>query len=486
MPTLAAPAGCAGDFFFWRNRWGFLVMHFLNIDVSVGRILAVVAAAATLGLGAIDDAAAADRTITPQTEVFSCGSSVKPGDTLTLPAGVRGPLTIRDCNGTASNPIVIRNQAGGSGPAVIRRSGGSGGFIFSCINCVGVVIDGGGKWKGAPSGKSYGIQVTVGGGSPSAFVRISGLSRSLTIRNLEVDGAGSKNGSGIRVNDLTVKRSRHSGMWRENILIEDNFIHDVSREGMYVGSNYNDGSLPLRNIEIRNNRLEDIGWEAINAKSMWEGKNSIHHNEVLRAGKNSGSTKKAQFTGINAISSSVSIYNNWIDTTGEHGIQVWTDGGPKASEKRGPFDAEIYNNVVVNAGALWKSSMLKTAGINVGAGSGTEKPNPRIYSNTIVQSRKAAISVNANVGSGFVRDNIIAGAGGNPVVTAPKYVSLVNNRVGSVAQMDFVDSGRKNFRLKTTSPARNQGSSSFPSHDFDNVARPKGGSADQGAFEASN
>jgi hypothetical protein len=52
--------------------------------------------------------------------------------------------------------------------------------------------------------------------------------------------------------------------------------------------------------------------------------------------------------------------------------------------------------------------------------------------------------------------------------------------------MGFVDAGRNDFRLKTTSPARNQGTSSFPSHDFDNVARPKGGSADQGAFEATN
>jgi hypothetical protein len=472
--------------FFLTQSVRVLMMQFVIGRVSVGRFLSITASVLAFGLTASHEAAAADRTITPQTDVFSCGSSVKAGDTLTLPGGTRGPLTIRDCNGTASNPIVIRNQAGGSGPAIIRRSGGSGGFIFSCISCVNVVIDGSSKWKGAPSGKTYGIKVTVGSGSPSAFVRISGLSRSLTIRNVEVDGAGSKNGSGIRVNDLTIKRSRYSGTWRENILIEDNFVHDVANEGMYVGSNYGDGSIPLRNIEIRNNRLEDIGFEGINLKSAWEGKNLVHHNEVRRAGKNSGSKKTSQFSGINVISSTVKVYNNWVETTGQHGVQVWTDNGPKASEKRGPFDAEIWNNVLTDVGALWKSTMGKTSGINIGASSGAEKPNPRIYSNTIVTPRKTGITVTSNVGSGFVRDNIIAGAGANPVITAPKHVSVTNNQVGSVANVGFVDAGRKNFRLKTTSPARNQGTSSFPPNDYENVARPKGGSADQGAFEATN
>jgi hypothetical protein len=428
---------------------------------------------------------AAERVISAQTDVYSCGSA-KPGDVLTIPSGTRGPLIVRDCTGTASNPIVVRNQPGGSGPAIIRRSGGSGGFIFSCINCIGVTIDGGSKWNGAPSGKTYGIRVTVGSGSPSAFVRLSGMTRSLTIRNVEVDGAGANSGSGIRLNDLEVLRSRYPGMWREDILIEDNFVHDVGNEGMYIGPNYQDGGLPLRNIEIRRNRVEDIGWEGINAKSMWEGNNSIHHNEVRRTGKNSTSSKSAQYTGINVVSSTVKVYNNWVETTGMHGIQVWASSGPKASEGKGPFDAEIWNNVIVDAGALWKSFMLDSSGINVGAQDGIEKPNPQIYNNTIVNPRKAAISVRTNVGSGYVRDNISAGAGANPVITAPKQVQLVNNRVGSVTQMQFVDPTRKDFRLKTGSPARNQGTSLYPDDDFDDVQRPKEGSADQGAFEGNN
>lgn len=454
-------------------------------NVSTAVRLATATGLSILGFGVSVPASAVERVISSQTAVYSCGPA-KPGDVLTIPSGTRGPLIVRDCNGTASNPIIVRNDPGGNGPAIIRRASGSGGFILSCINCIGVTIDGSNKWNGAPSGKTYGIKVTVGSGSPSAFVRLSGMTRSLTVRGIEVDGAGAKVGSGIRLQDLDVKRSRYPGVWREDILIENNYVHDVANEGMYIGPNYSDGALPLRNIEIRSNRVEDIGWEGINAKSMWEGRNLIHHNEVRRAGKNAIASKPAQYTGINVISSTVKVYNNWVETTGMHGIQVWSSSGPKASEGRGPFIAEVWNNVIVDAGALWKSFMLDSSGINIGASAGLEKPNPRIYSNTIVNPRKAAISIKSNAGSGFIRDNIAAGAGSNPVITAPNQVQLVNNEVGSVAQLQFVDPTRKDFRLKTGSPARNQGSSTYPDDDFDNVSRPKGGSADRGAFEATN
>ena len=61
-------------------------------------------------------------------------------------------------------------------------------------------------------------------------------------------------------------------------------------EGMYIGPNYPDGDLPLRNVEIRYNRVEDTGCEGISTKSMWAGNNSIHHNVVRRAGTNGKST----------------------------------------------------------------------------------------------------------------------------------------------------------------------------------------------------
>jgi hypothetical protein len=461
-------------------------------EIIIGRFASGFALALAY-FGATGTALAVDHRISPQTSLFYCSSSsVKPGDTLTLDSGTRGPLIIRDCSGTQANPIVIRNQPGGSGPTVIRRSSGkTGGFLLSCHSCIGVAIDGSYKWQGAPSGKTYGIKITVtGGSSPSAFLRIGGFSRFVTIRNVEIDGAWpslASTASGIRVNDHDVKRNAHPGLWREGILIEHNYIHNVGREGMYIGPNYADGDLPLRNIEIRYNRVEDIGWEGINTKSMWAGENSVHHNYVRRTGKNSASASKtSQYSGIKNNAGTVKIYNNWVETTGQHGIQVWTQGGPKISEGRGPFEAHIWNNVIVDAGALWRSFMEGSYGISVGAQAGCEKPVPFIYNNTIVNSRQRGINLTSNVGAGFVRDNIVADAASNPVIAVPKFIDLINNRIGSVSQMEFVNPGNLDFRLKIGSPARNEGSSVFPDKDYHDVTRPKDGAADQGAFEGTS
>ena len=310
----------------------------------------------------------------------------------------------------------------------------------------------------------------------------------ITIRNVEIDGAWPTlvtNGSGIRINDLKIDRNKFPGVWREGILIEDSYVHDVALEGMYLGNNYNDGDLPLRNVEIRNNIVQHTGFEGINTKSMWEGRNSIHHNRVRRVGMNYQKTNKsAEFSGIKNNAGTVRIYNNWVETTGQHAIQSWTQAGPLESAGRGPFEARIWNNVIVDADGANRPFMGNSYGISVGAQDGCEKPVPFIYNNTIVNSRQSAVNISGNAGSGFVRDNLIAGTGGNPVIAVPSSVALINNLVGAVTQMAFVDSLRSNFRLTLNSPARNQGSYVFPAKDFDDHARPQGTAADQGAFEA--
>src|SRR5262245_47974589 len=456
-------------------------------DGSFGSSLIGATIAIALFTAFAPESFAADHAIGTGTENFDC-SRVAPGDTVTIAAGNRGPLKINGCQGADGRRNTIRNDARGSDPTVIRRSSGNGGgFVFTCMNCLYVDIDGSQKWQGAPSGTTYGIQVTMtGGGSPSAFLRVMGLSRFVTIRNVEVDGKWpslANDGIGISINDHNINQANYPGMWREGILIEHSYVHNTEGEGMYVGPNYHEGDLPLRNVEIRYNRVEDTGWEGINTKSMWAGNNSIHHNVVIRAGSNGSLLNKpTQYSGINNNAGTLKIYNNWVEKTGQHGIQVWNAEGPFSNEGKGPFNVSIWNNVIVDAGALWKSHMAGSHGINIGAADNCEKPVPTVYNNTIVGSRENGIRMTRNVGNGSARDNIVANSGSS-AIAVPGIITLTNNVVGSVSEMAFVDAQEHDFRLTTGSPGRNKGGSNFPETDFDDVARPQDGAPDGGAFE---
>ena len=79
------------------------------------------------------------QTSKPSSPTFSTGSTIIP------------------CGSSASAPLT-------AGPEMFQLmlpTNCAVAAIFSCESCVGVTIDGSGKWRGAPSGKSYGIKITV-------------------------------------------------------------------------------------------------------------------------------------------------------------------------------------------------------------------------------------------------------------------------------------------------------------------------------------
>jgi hypothetical protein len=443
--------------------------------------------AGVLSIGAAQMAVAADITISSQTATFDC-SSVNPGDTVTLASGLRGPLTLRTCDGTGTKPIIIRNDPDATGPTTIRRTAGSaGGYVFTCVDCVGVVIDGSYKWVGAPGGITYGIKITItGGGAPAAFLRLTGLTSFVTVRGVEIDGAWpslADNGIGISLNDHSKTAAANPGAWYEGFIIEKSYVHNVQGEGMYIGPNWYVGGIPLRNIEIRNNLVEDTGWDGIQMKSAISGTNLIHHNVLRRVGAATSGKIAGEIFGISMLDGPGKIFNNYVERSGDTAIQHWL---PDLPASYGPQEVEIYNNVVVDAGVTGATG---SQGISSGHantnrdGEKVAETLPKIYNNTIVRPRGWGITVGSvSTAQAFVRDNIIADAASGPI-KAPASVSKINNRIGAVSQMDFIDAPRFDFRLKETSPARNAGGDTFPYVDFDDVARPVDGRADQGAFE---
>jgi hypothetical protein len=427
-------------------------------------------------------AEAGEHFVSTGTAIFDA-SSVMPGDTITLQSGSRGPLQIKNIKGSSSARIIVRNDPKGTGPVVIRRtSANSGGFVLHFRDCRHFVLDGSHR-----VGTTYGIVVTsaAAGDSPSSFIHLSGFSSDFTIKYVEVDGkwpALAVNGIGIQLNDHAIFAADNPGVWRENILLERNYIHDVEGEGMYIGPNWKDGGLPLRNIEIRNNEIFNTGFEGAQLKSAISGNNSIHHNSCRRCGSSPDtSTVSGQESAFSLYESKGDVFNNWIEESGERGIQHYIHYVPSSY---GVMPSRIYNNVIIKAGTIGHENNFRGFGIYAGSNPGYATVHATIYNNTIVDS-EGGITVNSATIGGSIHDNIVAGASPtNTEIQRPSAVAMTNNALGTVSSMGFVDASAKNFSLVETSSQKDAGSSSgFADTDYEGVPRPQNGSADRGAFE---
>ena len=425
---------------------------------------------------------------------------VRPGDTIEIAAGIHGPITFRNIVGSADNPVTIQSAV--NGQAIIRRSApASGGFVFKIEASSHFIVDGS-NLKPGNAGYPHGIKIMYASGatsankdSPTAFLKTSGSGQStfnncsnFTIRSIQIDGGWpqfSSDGIGISTNDHQFSSSEFPGARQENIVIEHSDIRNVEGEGMYIGPNYYKGTVPLKNIIIRHNNVENTGWDGIQMKSAIEGVNMIHHNTLKRVGAATTGKIQGEIFGISMLDGPGKIYNNYVERSGDTAIQHWL---PDLPASFGPQAVEIYNNVIVDAGITGATG---SQGISSGhapqnrAGQPTADTSPRIYHNTIIRPRGWGIAVGSvSSKDAFVSDNIIVDAAEGPL-KVPSNVVSSNNQVGEITRMQFRNPDALDFRLSATSPARNASGDRFPRHDFDGVARPMDGRADQGAFEYS-
>ena len=446
---------------------------------------------------------AADHFISPSTGSIDCktlGGGIKPGDTITLAGGPRGPLRISNCTGTTQNPIIIRNDTSGTGPTVIRRtSASSGGFVFTLQNVEHIVVDGTGGWKGSSGhcgsirgelGTNCGIQVTrvVAEDTPTAFLKFLGLYRNYTVRGLRIDGRSwgrddlGDGGAGIGVHQFSAEvSSDYPGYWRENILYEQNYVHNTRTECMYIGPNWNidNPRIPLRNITIQDNYLHTCGRNAITIKSAVDGANIIQRNYAARTGLQNVDTGLGAIYGF--TTSHLALRQNIvIESAGQcYGIDAQripdTFNG-------GYFHAE--NNLGVRCGLIGFSE--KGYGISARKDSGSKVlENVVIDYNTIVDSEASGIRIGPvlDASSVSVRNNIITTPKtGEPITGGTQE----NNRTGSLGSMRFSDATRDEYRLTASSPAVNSGNLPSPAFDLVGTYRPQGGAPDQGAFELSS
>lgn len=436
------------------------------------------------------------------TSSFNCQSQgVEGGDTIVLAAGTHVPLTISNCTGTASSRITIRNDTSGGGPAIFSSSSSAAKLTFDTFEYV--TIDGTGKWSGAPSGScginssthaesetTCGIQATrTGSTHPTFYVGFKGKQKNVTMKGVEIDGVsrtGGGSGIGLNFNDHGYQASANPNTYREDVLITQNFIHDLgtstSGECLYIGPNVSQGDVPLRRFTISWNLIRDCSRDGIQIKSLYEGPNYIIGNHIYRTGLAGAADESGQHFGISTYEGGdMTVERNYIEDAGESGIQFSTQALPSSY---GPFYTIVRDNIVVRPGAIGPLVGHCITASRPSSSFALFSPN-NWYNNTCIEPEGNGANFSGTTnGTNSAANNIFAGVGGSAVSGSS---TNTNNLTGTVSSIGFVNSGADTFagyHIGASSAAKDTATSGTTSStDIDGDDRPNGSAKDRGADE---
>ena len=136
---------------------------------------------------------------------------------------------------------------------------------------------------------------------------------------------------------------------QNKLFIHDNWIHNTTNEGMYIGATDPDGGqegndangnplLPLRldSVEISNNLVEYTGWDGIQLSCARDGA-KIHDNVIRHYGLANAGTQQAGI--ILGGNTNGSVYNNKITQGTGNGIEAFGYGA-----------INVYNNYMDSVG----------------------------------------------------------------------------------------------------------------------------------------
>lgn len=314
-------------------------------------------------------------------QIWASQTTYSPGDTICVPAGSYRGLRFYDFKGTPSQPLVIKNCGG---QVIIDETSYSG---IEFRNSEYIHLTGTGDLS-----VDYGFQV-VGTGSWAMGVNLTNLSSDFEIDNVEILFAGF---AGLMAktdpNCSNPNTWRSSGFIMRNLNIHDNYIANTGGEGIYIGytkgykldpgkncsGSYVYGHW-LENVEIHNNIIEDIGWDAIQL-SLVRTNGSIHDNYVYNYG-----TKNKYFQDF-ALSFSGGTYEVYNNNT----INGPLNYGQGFQMINGQSGSKIYNNVIVRP---------QLHGIFTHARHEFEDVNEGYYiaNNTIIEPERAGVHYNTKL-----------------------------------------------------------------------------------------
>lgn len=483
---------------------------------------------------------------TPAAYSFNCAttSGCGPGDTIVIGAGVHANRTITFSNmiGNATNWITVRNDTAAGSRATIRTPSGRPRAGFKCQNCAYVKFTGFGGWSGQAAGRC-GMTETPNGildngevaidsyegqgcgiyfdgatnGPAQDMVLLQGWPRSpVIVEGMEMSGdwtctanaqgqcspadTNYTEAHGVNFNDKSVCENDPGVTTINGNQVRHNYIHNFNDTAMYLGANVGGCGGQVSEPTLVNLLIEYNVWDTIG-----EGGAKIKHVEgndptaaIIRYnwGRNGGGSTEATATGHNSLlfscyEASCTVYGNRFEVTRN---DTKTGSGLVCGIQHRPTSwgtqvCHFYGNTIIgtSGGGITSSRSTCTAKASGSCNASNDAPTAqmdfRVEYNTIVDAGQQSgncVSAPSAVGAGYVRQNVCAG---ETAITGSN-LTISGNSTGTVAFFEFQNSGSKDYRLKSTSPARNAGpASGCPTVDMILVTRPKGGLCDRGSYE---
>ncbi|MEA3504877.1 MAG: right-handed parallel beta-helix repeat-containing protein, partial [Bacteroidota bacterium] len=267
---------------------------------------------------------------------------ISPGDTVLITTSAKPYLLIRNVHGTSSSPVLFKNYNG----IIIFDTDHF--YGISIQHSEHIIISGMDSY-----GYDYGIQILrVANG---AGIGITDYSSDVEIKGVEI--ANTLISAIVSKTDPVCDENNEIHPTRDdfvqyNIVIHDNYLHDIGNEGMYIGSSFFTGYTltcggqqhtvePHVNIgvQIYNNILDRTGWDGIQVSSAVNNCN-IYGNIIEH---DSEAEYHNQMSGIIiGGGSKCDCYNNIIKDGKGDGIEIFGKGNQK-----------IYNNLIIRPGRTY-------------------------------------------------------------------------------------------------------------------------------------
>lgn len=388
------------------------------------------------------------------------------GDTICLGAGRYPYLKLLNIHGEENNPITIINCGG-----KVEIGNGTHYYGFSIENSSYIHVTGTGD-----NSIDYGISIDTTKNSTNGMT-LTQFCTNAEVDHIEIANTGSS-GLVFKTDPKCDTLTHREHFVMKGISIHDNYIHNTTHEGMYIGYyNYDTLSMycsgqqtdvlahSIKDIKIYNNDLVDIGWDGIQLSGA-DSAAAIYNNEITSYGQEE---VEGQMSGIQIGGGTTGdCYNNKIIDGMGTGIFVNGSGGN-----------HFYNNLIVNAGKdyLPNNSSKRVYGIFCDDRITWEDSSFYFHNNTIIRPKTNGIRFYSEESiDNRIHNNLIVEPGAydeyeadptwqdglDAFIYMPYYLSLdvdtSNNYFSNnITDVKFTDTSTNDFSLTSTSPAIDYG-----------------------------